>query len=228
MNNWSLGKTLILVGVLCLIFAIGLTGYNMWDSERASETAAKAVAELSVVMPETVRPAEMFVSENLRSLEPENPEMETTYDAYNPQMEVPYYVLNPEIEMLEKEIDGISYIGILEIPALEMTLPVISQWSEFNGSIAPCRYTGSAYLDDLVICAHNYLSHFGQLSSLALGETILFTDMEGNQFTYRIQEIEVLAGAAIEQMCSGDWDMTLFTCTIGGASRVTVRCEKDI
>jgi sortase A len=25
---------------------------------------------------------------------------------------------------------------------------------------------------------------------------------------------------------SGDWDLTLFTCTIGGVSRVTVRCQK--
>ncbi len=217
MHNRTLGKLLIWFGVMCFVLAVGLAGYNIWDTERASETVEKTVGEIVEVLPETVIPAEIFSSENLPDLELENPEME-----------VPYYVLNPEIEMLEEVIDGVAYIGILEIPALDLTLPVISQWSTANGRIAPCRYAGSAYLDDFVVCAHNYSSHFGRLSSLSLGETVSFTDMEGNQFTYRIQEIEVLDGTAIEQMCAGDWDLTLFTCTIGGASRVTVRCEKDI
>ena len=39
-------------------------------------------------------------------------------------------------------------------------------------------------------------------------------------------EIETLKPRAIEEMDSGEWDLTLFTCTIGGSYRVTVRCEK--
>lgn len=215
MRNRTLGKLLVWIGILCFVLAIGLAGYNIWDAERASETVEKTVEEIGALLPDTVVPAEVFSPENLPNLEMEAPETE-----------VPYYVLNPEIEMLEEVIDGVAYIGILEIPALELTLPVISRWSTANGRIAPCRYAGSAYTDDLVVCAHNYTSHFGRLSSLSLGEEVLLTDMEGNQFTYRIQEIEVLDGTAIQQMCAGNWDLTLFTCTIGGASRVTVRCEK--
>jgi sortase A len=36
--------------------------------------------------------------------------------------------------------------------------------------------------------------------------------------------MEILSPFAVEEMTSGDWDMTLFTCTVGGQSRVTVRC----
>ena len=40
------------------------------------------------------------------------------------------------------------------------------------------------------------------------------------------REIERLRPTAVKEMTSGDWDLTLFTCTVGGQSRVTVRCEK--
>ena len=49
--------------------------------------------------------------------------------------------------------------------------------------------------------------------------------MDGNVFRYEVVELETLMPTAIEEMTSGDWDLTLFTCTIGGGSRVTVRCE---
>jgi sortase A len=41
-----------------------------------------------------------------------------------------------------------------------------------------------------------------------------------------VVEKEVLKSTAIEEMEAGEWDLTLFTCTIGGADRITIRCEK--
>lgn len=38
--------------------------------------------------------------------------------------------------------------------------------------------------------------------------------------------MEQLERTAIEEMESGDWDLTLFTCTVDGAARVTVRCQQ--
>ena len=48
--------------------------------------------------------------------------------------------------------------------------------------------------------------------------------MDGNLFTYEMAERETLMPTSVEEMTSGDWDLTLFTCTVGGQSRVTVRC----
>ena len=122
--------------------------------------------------------------------------------------------------------DGNDYIGRVDIPSLGLSLPVISEWSYPRLKIAPCRYTGSAYLDNLIIAAHNYSSHFGNLNRLNTGDTVTFTDVDGNQFTYAVSLIEDLPGTAIEEMQAGEWDLTLFTCTLGGRSRVTVRCER--
>ena len=124
-----------------------------------------------------------------------------------------------------QEIDGEGYIGILQIPDLALELPIIGEWSYPRLRTAPCRYVGSAYTHDLIIAAHNYASHFGGLASLALGSEVIFTDMDGNRFIYAVSGTEQLPGTAIEEMKSGDWDLTLFTCTIGGAARVTFRCE---
>ena len=55
---------------------------------------------------------------------------------------------------------------------------------------------------------------------------VTFTDVDGNLFTYAVSQLEELPGTAIEQMDAGDWDLTLFTCTLGGRSRVTVRCTR--
>ena len=140
--------------------------------------------------------------------------------------EVPDYLEHPEMEMPTLEVEGNQYIGTLEIPALGLTLPVMSQWSYPKLRIATCRYAGSAYQEGFVIAAHNYSSHFGNLNQLSSGDRIYFTDVTGNQFSYRVAEVEELNPTALEEMVSEGWDLSLFTCTLSGQARVTVRCEK--
>ena len=65
----------------------------------------------------------------------------------------------------------------------------------------------------------------GNLKNLREGDIAIFTDMDGNVFTYKMIEQETLLPTSIDAMESGDWDLTLFTCTVGGQSRVTIRFE---
>ena len=122
--------------------------------------------------------------------------------------------------------EGNAYIGTLEIPALGISLPVMSEWSYPKLRIAPCRYSGSVYQDNLVIAAHNYSRHFGKIGSLIDGDQILFTDVDGNHFLYEVAEIQILESTDVEKMLDEQWDLNLFTCTLGGKTRMTVRCEK--
>ena len=82
------------------------------------------------------------------------------------------------------------------------------------------------YLNNIVICAHNYSTHFGQIKNLSIGDNVIFTDMSGNIFNYKVTDMSILQPTAVDDMYSGDWDLTMFTCTIGGATRVTVRCQR--
>ena len=129
-------------------------------------------------------------------------------------------------EMPVKTINGRDYIGVLSIPSLELELPVISQWDYPALKVAPCRYSGSLYQDNLIICAHNYASHFGKLKTLQPGDIVLFTDMDEHVVTFQMVERETLNPMDAEGMEAGDWDLTLFTCTIDGQTRVTIRLER--
>lgn len=112
-----------------------------------------------------------------------------------------------------------------EIPSLDLELPVLSEWSYPNLKLAPCRYAGSAYTDNLVIAAHNYQTYFGKLKSVREGSEVSFTDAAGNKFVYHVAAVEALTPQSVEEMTAGEWPLTLFTCTPDGKNRVTVRCE---
>ena len=136
------------------------------------------------------------------------------------------YEVAPLMEMPTVEINGYLYVGTLIVPSLELELPVLDRWDDSRLKISPCRYLGSVYQDNMIIAAHNYRSHFGRLKDLKVGDEVGFTDVDGNNFRYVISETQLLDKTDIEGMESGSWDLTLFTCTVGGASRVTIRCMR--
>lgn len=185
-----------ILGLLLIAAAFFLIFYNIREDNQAKASSAA-------------------VTEQIRQYLPIDPPDET---------QMPGYLIYPEMEMPVQEVDGLPYVGMLTIPALGVELPVCDEWSYPNLRIAPCRYTGSAYTNNLILCAHNYSTHFGNIKSLHAGDQVLFTDMDGHVFTYEVAVLEILQPTDIEEMESGDWDLTLFTCTLGGQSRVTVRC----
>lgn len=151
------GTLLMILGLLLIAAALFLTGYNIWDGKRAGKSTDRILKEMS----DTVKG---------------NPVEE----------EEPDYVKNPGMEMPMVQIDGRRYIGILSIPAVQMELPVMSEWSYPGLRIAPCRYSGSVYSGHMVIAAHNYSTHFGLLKKVSIGDEVRFTDAEGHVFSYQV------------------------------------------
>ena len=78
----------------------------------------------------------------------------------------------------------------------------------------------------MVIAAHNYRRHFGKLKTLKPGNSVSFTDIDGNEFEYEVTEVQILKPRDVEDITQSEADLTLFTCTVGGRTRVTVRCER--
>lgn len=197
------GSGWISTGLLLIAAALSLVVYNMNQSNEAGETAQNVLTRLT-----------------------EDKKMENAAGTVESVEDLPDYIRNPEMEMPVTTVNGIDYIGVLEIPVLELELPVISDWSYAKLRTAPCRYLGSAYQDNMILMAHNYVSHFGKLKNLRQGDLVRFTDEAGNVFSYTVVELETLMPMDVAEMETGDWDLTLFTCTVGGRSRVTVRCER--
>lgn len=129
-------------------------------------------------------------------------------------------------EMKIKEIDGYGYIGYLSIPALNLELPVMSEWDYGRLKISPCRYYGSTKTDNLVIAAHNYRFHFGYLGHLKNGDTVVFTDMESEKHIYQVTSVEQLMPTDVDKVKDSGDDLILYTCTYGGVKRIITRCSR--
>lgn len=194
------GTLLILLGILLIAAALALIFYNKWDSDRAGEAAASVLEMLPE--PETVVPVNPILHKTLENKIEEDPPMAIM------------------------AVDGNGYIGTIEVPGLELKLPVMAEWSYDNLEISPCVYSGSYFNGDLVICGHNYSSHFGPLRSISPGADIYLTTVDGYSYHYRVDNIETLQPSEHATMVEPtDWDLTLFTCTTGGQTRCTIRCS---
>lgn len=199
----------MVLGALLIVGAIALTYWNQKEDDTALESAAE-------IVPQLVRQIR-----NNTDVEEVDPGTDVI-----PELQIPVELLTEEDKkMTEVEIDGNLYIGYISIPALNMELPIMSNWSYAQLRIAPCRYNGSIRGEDLVLMAHNYKSHFGLISQLELGDEVFFTDMDGKTTGYAVVGKDILDPSAVEVMTAGEYDLTLFTCTYGGASRVTVYCD---
>lgn len=197
------GTVWINAGLLLIAAALFLSAYNERESHEARDSARQVIAQLCDALP----------------TEAGDDEAEPTT--------LPESLPDVRREMPVKTINGRDYIGVLSIPSLELELPVISQWDYAALKVAPCRYSGSLYQNNLIICAHNFATHFGKLKNLWVGDIAIFTDMEENAVTFQMVERETLEPTDLEGMEAGDWDMTLYTCTVGGQSRVTVRFVRE-
>ena len=128
-------------------------------------------------------------------------------------------------EMLQTEIAVGTDIDLL--PA-ETALPEPDIFAEYEDEISDTVQEVVYWIDstsNLVIAAHNYSCHFGNISSLNTGDEIIFTDGEGIMHTYSVVNSELIGGRNVPAMEEGseDWDITLFTCNLSGTNRVTVR-----
>lgn len=144
------------------------------------------------------------------------------------QLEEEIGLKNGEIEDEEIntiEINGKYYIGIIEFPSLNTQLPVMKEWDDKLSKITPCRYKGSVKENSLIIAGHDYKSQFGKLFSLSIGDQVLFKDTGGMNYIYTISKTETIDEYDLEKIDEGEWDLTLFTCTIDGKKRLVYRCK---
>ena len=200
------GIVCIILGAALLLGALLLAQINQREDAAAQQAAME-------VMPQLV--------EQIRERAEKNTE------PTGPELQVPLELLTEEDKkMTEVEIDGHLYIGYISVPAVEIELPVMSSWSYPKLKIAPCRYTGSVRGEDMVLMAHNYNGHFKRISELEIGDDVFFTDMDGNEIRYQVVGKDVLESTAVEEMSAGDFDLTLFSCTYGGAARITIYCDR--
>ncbi|MBR5447033.1 MAG: sortase [Clostridia bacterium] len=206
------GIVCIVLGVLLMSGALLIAMYNTHQDIAARDASASIMTHLvHQIRENTANDPAASVDEDILG-----------------ELQIPTDLLTDEDKrMTEIEIDGHAYIGYLSIPTLDLELPIMSSWSYPKLKLAPCRYSGSVRGEDLVLMAHNFYYHFGRISQLNVGDTLSFTDMDGVTTRYKVAAMDILESTAVDVMTAGEFDLTLFTCTYSGQSRVTVYCDKE-
>lgn len=204
MTNKKRGVVLIAAGAALLLAALFLIFANFREADKADKTAANALQKLD----------EAIAAQQAQSESPAVPEAESAADSEP-----------AEQEDAALEIDGQMYMGIIEIPKIGARLPVMREWSYDNLAAAPCRYSGSVAGRNIIIAGHNYKGFFSRLQELNSGDEIYLTTIDGVRHDYEVDYSVLVGGNDLPTMKSGSdsWDLTVFTCTWSGWSRVTVR-----
>lgn len=193
------GQGCIAMGLICLLISLGFVVYNRYDAQRGEKASQELLQSVQTTM---------------LAQQPESIPQETAPQESSPR------------QMQTIPVGSYDSIGILSVPVLELELPVLTDWDYEKLRSAPCHYYGSCYETDFVIAAHNYSAHFGRLSQLQAGDLVLFTDVTGRVHGYEVVLLETLVPTATEEMITSGFDLSLYTCTPGGSSRVTVRCRR--
>ena len=196
------GIVFVMMGAVLILSALLLFLYNSQEDTRAGQEAELLLADIQLAIEEEVN-QEVPVNGH----EPEPTEGEQILETLPESMPV-------------KKVGEYDCVGILKIPSLELELPVLADWDYKRLKTAPCRHFGSSRSDDLVIAAHNYKSHFGKLSSLPVGASVVFIDMKGIENHYELKVLSTLEPDAVDEVLNSGYDLVLYTCTPGGATRV--------
>lgn len=203
------GIAILTLGAVLICSALLLFLHYERESDAAQEEAERILPQLESLIQAQTRP--------LGGALPEGTYEEAEIGGSEP-------TISEELPVVE--LEGYPYVGYVEIPALELKLPVLSEWDDEWVNYAPCRHCGSSRTDDLVIAAHNSRAHFRNLKTLTAGDTVYFTDMEGRVNTYAVEKVETLSPYDVDAVLNSDYALVLYTCTLGGKSRIVVFCNR--
>lgn len=120
-------------------------------------------------------------------------------------------------------IDGTDFTGVIEMPKFGSALPVGAQWGEV--SKYPCLFDGSAYDSTLQIGATSQAGQYDFYREISVGDTVFFTDMAGNRFSYRVMDIRYEKHADQASLSRQDAALTLFVKNIYALEYIVISCD---
>lgn len=139
--------------------------------------------------------------------------------------EVQSAVVEPRVNnaMPSLNVYGNNFIAILELPANDASLPVGALWSVMDAY--PCLYTGSAYDGSLIVGTSNQKGQFDFVKEISVGNAVYVTDMTGNQFSYKVTDIQYCDHADNQTLSSDSDDLTIFVKNIYAFEYIIIRCS---
>ena len=127
-------------------------------------------------------------------------------------------------------------IGVVKIPKINLTYPILSKTTDALMKVAPCKFHGANpnEVGNLCIIAHNYKRKgvfFSDVDTLVVGDIVEIQDLSQRIVQYEIYDIHTVLPdnvADTTQKTNGRKEVTLITCTDNTEQRIIVRCREKI
>lgn len=126
-------------------------------------------------------------------------------------------------EMAVLGIDGTDFVGILEFPRFDSVLPVCDSWGRPDKY--PCRFSGSVYDRTIQIGATSQKGQYEFYRDISVGDSLSFTDMEGNRFSYTVTDIRYEKNADQAALQRRDGALTLFIKNVYALEYIIIYCD---
>jgi sortase A len=120
-------------------------------------------------------------------------------------------------------IDGIDFVGLLEIPRYGSALPVCADWGA--PSKYPCQFYGSIYERTMQIGGTSQKGQYDFYREISVGDAIYFTDMEGNRYAYSVTDVRYEKSADQAALQRKDASLTLFIKNIYALDYIIIFCD---
>ena len=105
-------------------------------------------------------------------------------------------------------VDGIDFVGLLEMPRYGALLPVRGDWG--RPSKYPRHFSGSVYDRTLQIGCSSQQGQFDFFKEISIGDEVCFTDMAGNRYAYAVTDLRYVKNADRDALQSRSASLTLF------------------
>lgn len=140
------------------------------------------------------------------------------------------YPLNNNYSVLKLSND-ISIIGLIEIPKLNISYPILENSSENLLKISVCRFSGPFpnRIGNLCIAGHNYKNNlmFSSLYKLDINDSIFITDLNNTRLEYIVYDKFKVKENNLECIKNTDnIQVTLITCNDNNNSeRIVIKTK---
>ena len=125
-----------------------------------------------------------------------------------------------------------TVIGIISIPKINVSYPILSEYDDELLRIAPCRFYGPLPNENgnLCIAGHNYNNDkfFSKISLLKEGDYINITDYSNKTLSYTVTssyEVEEDDLSPLDSSSSSLRQVTLVTCNNSNNNRIVVEAK---
>lgn len=126
-------------------------------------------------------------------------------------------------------LSGYEVTGILQIPDLNRSWPIIASGDAAATAKIPSIYGGNPASGDLVITDSADNRQFASLKDLPDGSEVVFTDISGREYRYQLATVETVPSGKLSAISRHRerWDAAIITPNFSGRSQLVTRLIKS-